>query len=310
MLDFGKAPVEILHTEGDSPPLRGFPLDFDWDDTEWVSEAWFGISEKQCGEVDGDESGSEGDPQNPNLSQRGWCEHTNRGRSSAGMVCIDCGTIINDLDYSFDRNEGNNRCQHQAVYTRSVDDVFLKNNISEENFVLDEVDKIYRTVAKKKKVRSTSRDALVAICYRFYLLKKGDCRPLTDLVKQFGVTRKYLSAALAKYYKAFPADRTIHLRPKDLVKRALILENFDQEFIQEHCPRIERMCELAYNRSADLDHRNPQSVASAMVYVYIKYRLPHLTLNRKVFAKNVELSEMTIDKISKEIERLFTPQRG
>jgi len=265
-----------------------------------------------------------------------WCNHETVTRSSFGEVCVECGEVVEDLDYSSDHNGGGTRCQHKPVPGRSVDDVFARNNIHEQSFVLDEVDRLYKTIVKRDKVRSASRDALVAICYRFYLLKNGDYRPVCDLKSIFRVSKKYLSVALTKYYRAFPQDRTIYLYPCDLVKRCIRLHQahhhksanalfcacYQQgtlgalfprgtddecgwEELETHILSIERMCRLAQNRSKKLNRSTPQSIASAMVYIYFMRYNPAWIISKKVFAFNMGLSDITVDKIVKEIHRLF-----
>jgi hypothetical protein len=306
-------------------------------------------------ESDGFSSRSGDDPTPLVLSPRGvdtdddprfvaWCDHETLTRSSFGTVCVDCGEVVEDLDYSSDHNGGGNRCQHRPVPGRSVDDVFIRNNIHEQSFVLDEVDRLYKTIVKKDKVRSARRDSLVAICYRFYLLKNGEYIPVCDLKSMFGVPKKYLPAALTRYYLAFPQDRTIYLYPHHLVKRCIRLHqayhhkvanptlgkprldsrsgfcgcyrdgtllspnpNTDcgWESLERCINPIEKMCQLSQNRSKKLNRSTPQAIASAMVYIYFMRHNPGWLINKKTFALNMGLSDITVDKIVKEIHKLF-----
>ncbi len=256
---------------------------------DWVEVDWSTLQNFD----EGDESGSEG---------QGGCEHLTTDVCSGGIVCLDCGLVINKLDYSFDKTDGNSRCQHRSAQTRGIDDVFLRSGLEIDCKTKDQVDKLYRAVVRREKVRSASRDALVAICYRFHLFKNGDCRPLSDMGKIFGVRRKYLSASLTKYYKVFPQDRVLYARPSDLVKRTLDLQGMDHI----HLEPIQRMCHLVQNKSKKLNRSTPQSIASAMVFIYMKRHAPQYVTNRKEFARAVFLSEITIDKIVKEIEGLFS----
>jgi hypothetical protein len=241
------------------------------------------------------------------------CPHLFQTKSTMGMVCTDCGLVVSELDYSSEGcSEMGGRCQLRSGYQRSVDDVFIKNNIEVlDSSVLDQVDQKYKTIVTAgDKVRSASRDALIAVCFRFYLMKQGDCRPLSDLQKMFHVSRRYLSTSLTKFYKSFPQERVVYPHPKDLVKRTLLLQNLDVV----HLKPIQRLCELAEGKSKKLNRSTPQSVASAMVFVYLKYQYGpsgdspenRLAGNRKKFAQAVYLSDITIDKLVKEIESLFS----
>ena len=53
------------------------------------------------------------------------------------------------------------------------------------------------------------------------------------------------------------------------------------------------------NRSSKINRSRPQSVASALTYFWICYKGLDITL--KEFASKTDLSELTIDKLAKEI---------
>lgn len=233
----------------------------------------------------------------------GVCPHTSFEAGPGGKVCTLCGKIIFGLDYSFDRNEEGSRCQYRTVTIRSIDDVFHKNTIEISECMMDKVDEKYRAIVKFEKVRGKSRDALVAICLMFCLRREGDNRTLDDMKRMFFVSRKDLSSSLYKYYKIFPEDRTVYLHPEDLVKRILILQNTTLVYEDS----IKKMCTMLKNKSKLINRSTPQSVASAVTFIYLKPRLEKQGkyLDKKEFAKRVFLSEITIDKIVKEITNLF-----
>jgi translation initiation factor 2B subunit (eIF-2B alpha/beta/delta family) len=58
------------------------------------------------------------------------------------------------------------------------------------------------------------------------------------------------------------------------------------------------------NKSSKLNRSRPQSVASSVTYFWICKK--NMDISLRDFAKRVELSELTIDKLVKEIELLYT----
>ena len=57
------------------------------------------------------------------------------------------------------------------------------------------------------------------------------------------------------------------------------------------------------NKSSKINRSRPQSISSALIYYWISYK--NINISLKEFSKRVELSELTILKISKEISEIL-----
>ena len=57
------------------------------------------------------------------------------------------------------------------------------------------------------------------------------------------------------------------------------------------------------NKSSKINRSRPQSVASALTYFWICYK--GIDISLKEFAKKTDLSELTIDKLAKEIGNIL-----
>lgn len=235
------------------------------------------------------------------------CLHLERVNVEGGKVCQNCGYFECHLDYSFDKDQEGGRCHYKQSGVRSVDDVFLKKGLLVPEDILDAVDKKYKMIIKFEKVRSTGRNALVAICYTFCLRERGTNYTLQDISRIFSVPRRDLSSALSKYYRMFEKDRTRYLHPEDLVRRTLVMLGHSEEDIEIDEPPIKRLCELVKNKSKLVNRSTPQSVASAVCFLYLSRRAIRRgeVFDKKRFALSVHLSEITIGKIVHEITKIY-----
>lgn len=97
--------------------------------------------------------------------------------------------------------------------------------------------------------------------------------------------------------------RTTYITPINLVED--IMEKFSANKDQKK--EVGELYEKIKNKSSRLNRSRPQSVASGLVYYWIRLKKKEITL--KEFAKKVNLSELTINKIAKEISGvLSTPE--
>jgi transcription initiation factor TFIIIB Brf1 subunit/transcription initiation factor TFIIB len=80
-----------------------------------------------------------------------------------------------------------------------------------------------------------------------------------------------------------------------------IVEKFDGT--EDQIKQISEIYEKIKDKSEKLNKSRPQSVASAIVYYWILKNKKNITC--KEFAEKVDLSELTINKIIKEIENIL-----
>lgn len=75
-----------------------------------------------------------------------------------------------------------------------------------------------------------------------------------------------------------------------------------------HLRKINELCNYLDNRSPLLNRSNPQSVAAAIIYLYLclepEYK-ERLGLTKIKFANIVKLSDITITKLGKESQRII-----
>jgi transcription initiation factor TFIIIB Brf1 subunit/transcription initiation factor TFIIB len=125
------------------------------------------------------------------------------------------------------------------------------------------------------------------------------------LIQIFNLNRKTGLRGL-KYVNLYaPKDskiRTTYITPIHIIEE--IMEKFSAT--KEQTQEVVTLYEQIRNKSSRLNRSRPQSVASGLVFYWICIKGKEITL--KDFAKKVILSELTINRIAKEIaEVLETP---
>ena len=94
------------------------------------------------------------------------------------------------------------------------------------------------------------------------------------------------------------------ITPKDLVKEAMKKFNASDSQIKD----VINLYGKIENRSSMLNRSRPQSVAAGLTYYYILMKHKDITL--KDFTKEVNLSELTVTKITKEISKVLHEHHG
>ena len=119
-----------------------------------------------------------------------------------------------------------------------------------------------------------------------------------NLIRIFKLTRKNGLKGLKIVNVNAPKDSEIHttfITPVHLVHD--IMDRFQATPVQKE--EVIKLYEQIKNRSSKLNRSRPQSVAAALTYYWICKK--KLAINLKEFAKEADLSELTINKNAKEV---------
>mgnify|MGYP003336189110 FL=1 len=76
---------------------------------------------------------------------------------------------------------------------------------------------------------------------------------------------------------------------------------------QEQKEEVIKLYSRIKNKSSKLNRARPQSVAASLIYYWTQQN--NIDINLKDFAKKVDLSELTIDKNTKEISVILNNNR-
>lgn len=240
------------------------------------------------------------------------CEHENLTEERNITICMDCGEEIqsrinHDKEWrqygqdTLNKNPADPaRGQKRKVEERSIFKDVETLGFSEK--IVAKANKIYSQVTKGKIFRGNSRKAIVFACiFHAYKMEKKP-QSHDKLIKIFNLNRKTGLRGLKFVNLYAPKDskiRTTYIGPSDIV--AEVMETFSAT--EEQKEEVFQLYEQIRNKSSRLNRSRPLSVGAGLVYYWIKTKKKDITL--KEFAKKVSLSELTINKIAKEISEVI-----
>ena len=253
---------------------------------------------------------------NNNLEEK-TCQHENKNLEKGISICIDCGeelseNLSTDKEWRYyGQNDTKYNSDPNRVQMRKTEEKNIYNDVENFGFseiLVDEANKIYSDItktpnfAKGKILRGNSRKSVILACIFHAYKISNNPQSIDKLIKIFGIERKsalkglkFVNLKAPKKYKL----RTTYITPMNLIKE--IVEKFDGT--EDQIKQISEIYEKIKDKSEKLNKSRPQSVASAIVYYWILKNKKNITC--KEFAEKVDLSELTINKIIKEIENIL-----
>lgn len=249
------------------------------------------------------------------------CTHKRVIIESGIVHCTDCGEEVmrDDKDWKFINDNVHlfdpNRCQIRKIEERSIFKDVEGMNFPEK--IVAKANEIYSEVTKKKKkhpddpdefqiYRGNSRKAIIFACIFSAYKLNGTPETWEDLSAIFGLERKDCSNGIKHISKNAPKKspiRTTYITPDNLVDN--IMDKF--EATKEQKQEVKEIYKKIENTSYKLNQSRPKSVASGLVFYWIQKSGKDITL--KEFTEKVELSEITVEKISKEISRVLNEKQ-
>ena len=243
------------------------------------------------------------------------CSHTNINTEKGVVECIDCGEEISKkIQHTKEwryygqvdtRRTGDpNRVQQRKSEERNIyKDV---ENMGFSDKIISEANKIYFQVTQGKIFRGNSRKAIVFACIFHAYKISGKPQSHEKLIGIFKLDRKTGLKGLKHVNLHAPKNsqiRTTYITPINLVEE--IMEKFSAT--KEQKMEVIKLYRRVKNRSSKLNRARPQSVASGLVYFWICSKNKDISL--KQFTKKVSLSELTVNKIAKEISEVIGSPR-
>lgn len=246
-----------------------------------------------------------------NTKELSDCHHKNVTVEKGITVCTDCGEEINkkmqhtkewryygqaDNRHISDPNRVQIRKSEERNIFRDVE------NMGFSEKIISEANKIYFQVTKGQIFRGNSRKAIVFACIFHAYKLSGKPQSHEKLIGIFNLDRKTGLKGLKHVNLHAPKKshiRTTYITPINLVEE--IMEKFSAT--SEQKLEVIKLYHRVKNRSSRLNRSRPQSVASGLVYFWICNNNKNISL--KQFTKKVSLSELTINKITKEISEVI-----
>lgn len=242
------------------------------------------------------------------------CAHEESCKTESGLVvCKNCGKEFEGFDFTQEwRYYGSSdnrtlhdpsRCHSQKSAPKGIDSVFLKKNIVISPMIKEAVSAKYEKIINfsgDNFTRGEGRISIAANCLFYVYYDNNEFRTSSKIHKMFGITQKKMSLGRTKYLETFPEDATKHITAEKLVPWLLKELGIEMKYYR----RILAITNYLSSTSQLIERSNPQSIAAGIIYFYLcldKELRTKLNLTRSEFAKKIDLTEITITKIVKEI---------
>ncbi len=250
------------------------------------------------------------DETSPNINKK-QCEHLHVISDNGTTLCEDCGEEIN-RDISYDKewryygaadtkhNSDPNRC-----HIRKIEDRTIYKDVEGMGFsdkILTKANELYVEVTKGKIYRGNSRKAIVFACIFHTYKSVGNPQSCDNLISIFNLKRKIGLQGLKHVNLNAPKNsyvRMSYITPENLIRE--IMNKFDAD--ESQVKEVIQLYERIKNKSSILNRSRPQSVASGLVRYYIIKNNKNISLSE--FKNKVNLSELTINRICKEITKIL-----
>lgn len=244
-------------------------------------------------------------------SEEEMCKHEEVVEDKGLKSCIHCGKEVGSkVVYGKEwRYYGNEDTKHTSDPTRcqarkSEEKTIYKDveNMGFSDKIISIANDIYQQVTKDKIYRGNSRKGIIFACvFHSYkiLSKPQSCESLQTVFK---LDRKIILKGMKHVNLYAPKNsevRTTYITPVEIVHE--IMEKLNANDEQKH--DVVALYEDIQNKSSILNRSKPQSVAAGLVYYYITKNKKEIDI--KNYTKIVGLSELTINKIMKEIEKIL-----
>jgi transcription initiation factor TFIIIB Brf1 subunit/transcription initiation factor TFIIB len=225
--------------------------------------------------------------------EKNVCSHKNVYNDNSNIICTDCGkelekSIFQEKEWRYYGQSDNKRTSDpNRVHIRKIDDRNIFKDVENMGFsdkVISLANQIYIQVTKGQIFRGNSRKSVVFSCmfHAFKILGKPQTHE--NLIKIFGLTRKASLKGL----------KFVNLNED-------IMDKF--KATDEHKKEVINLYAKIKNKSSKINRSRPQSISSGLIYFWISMK--NIDISLKDFAKKVELSELTISKIAKEISDIL-----
>ena len=253
-----------------------------------------------------DESGTDG--------KDDVCDHVNVVNEAGTFLCSDCGVELSKvMSYEKDwryygsedtrKSSDPNRCHIRKLEDKSIFKDVENFGFSEK--IVNMANDIYTQVTKGKIYRGNSRKAIIFGCIFHSIKLNGKMYTCDNLRDIFKLDRKIILKGLKHVNLNAPKESQIRNKTSnslELVEECLLKFDMLPEEKKEICDLYESI----KNKSSMINRSRPQSVISSLIYYYICKKRGFNNVNIKDFVKKVNLSELTINNIAKEIHTIFT----
>lgn len=228
-------------------------------------------------------------------------------------ICINCGVEIEILHFEPEwRNYGgadSSRCLINNAPINALERILQDSEIHISQLYIVEAsqkfDKIIERRYTDKTIRGGQRKGIGGACIMYTMRKYNKAVTPKDICDMLKIKATTLSKGQSIFLEEFPEFKTEYITPQQLIQKTLEKIGFSQDEIITVLPKILALNDYIDKKSQLIVRSSPDSVAGAVVFVYLTQALPkkleEYNITKKTFAQKVEISEMTIKRLAEDI---------
>ena len=239
------------------------------------------------------------------------CKHANCDISSGHKICVDCGhqfkdTIKYDKEWRFygasdtRHTSDPNRCHIRKSSEKNIEKDVVGLGFSER--IIGMANSIYEQATAGNIYRGSTRRSIIFACVFHAYKLDNNPQSCDHLISTFNLTKKNGLKGL-KFVNLYSPKEHITTRTYITVENIIteIMNKFNAK--DDDIRRIINICNKIKNKSQLLNRARPQSVAAGIIRYYCNQHKKHIDSEK--FRSVVNLSELTINRICKEIETIM-----
>jgi transcription initiation factor TFIIIB Brf1 subunit/transcription initiation factor TFIIB len=239
------------------------------------------------------------------------CLHKNVIYENLTKICIECGIVI-DKDLSYEKEwryygimdtkhtSDPNRCNIRKNEDKSIYKDVEKMGFSDK--IISFANNIYEQVTQSKIYRGNTRKGIIFACIFHAYKCFENPQSCEHLIEIFEINRKIALKGLKYVNLNISKDspfRGFQINTEHLIKEIMNKFNATEKQMEE----VLELYEHIKDKSVLLNRSRPQSVACGIVRYYTLKKNPEISID--YFRSKINLSELTINKMVKEITRLL-----
>ncbi len=230
------------------------------------------------------------------------CEHLNWISERGIATCVDCGEEIDTEPKEIIKDS-----EKKAPVRKYCEDTGVLKDLTTYGInqnIAHLANQLYITVSNGKIYRGDVRKSILVACVYHVYKVSGDVQSHERLATIFGISVKCALKGLKHLGLAMLNKKTSSPVKKDpivITSIREILKKFSGSKDQEN--EIIEMYHRIENKSSELNRCRPQSIAAGLIFHWSE--INGKNISKKDFALKVNLSEMTINKVLKEIQLIF-----
>ncbi len=239
------------------------------------------------------------------------CSHEDVAYENNVTLCLECGVEVSkDVflgnEYKYLSNDDTRRIDPHRINNKKLDDKNIFKDVEHMNFnepIILQANKMYVQVTNFQTYRGKTRKAIIFACIYYSFKLNNITQSYDSLLKMFDISRKISLKGLKFVKLNTTKENNIHgtqLTVENIIID--IMNKFNSNEKQQN--EVIELYTKIKNKSSKINRSRPASIGSSVIYYWLSKK-NNIHISLKDFSDKVDLSELTISKIIKEIDTIY-----